>query len=145
MSTTKFSRTAMLPLLILASAPVAARTAPPAPMQLLQPGDAQLTCQALATQINNLALLEAKPKKKKGFGLGGLGKVLMAASPLGAMAGSGIAGQLVTQAAGMAQQGAMEGQLQSQIDAATGAVEPMQSVEAQRKTRLMGFFTQKGC
>jgi hypothetical protein len=145
MTITTFSRAAIVPLLILASTPAAAKTAPAAQVQLLQPGDAQLSCQALATQINELALLEAKPKKKKGFGLGGLGKVLIAASPLGAMAGSGLAGQLATQAAGMAQQGAMQGELQGQVDAATAAANPTQSVEAQRKNRLMGFSTQKGC
>lgn len=116
-----------------------------APIQLLQSGDSQMGCQALATEINTLAIADAKPKKKKGFGLGGFGKVLMMASPLGALAGNGIAGQLATQAAGMAQQGAMEAQASGQSGDTLDAPSASQSVEAQRKARLMGFFSQKGC
>jgi uncharacterized membrane protein len=140
----------MLPALILAATPAAAaKEAPAVPVQLLQPGDGQLSCQALATQINQLASAEAQPAKpkKKGFGFGALTKVLGAAAPvLGGMGGSGMGGMLAGQAMGALQGSAAENQMNAQMEAATAAAMPVaQSVEAQRKARLMGFFTEKGC
>lgn len=134
----------------LAPCPALAKNAPaPAEIQLLQPGDSKLTCEALATEINSLTVAEAQPaKKKKKFGLGGLGKALSMASPMlmmGGMGGGGIGGQLVAQAAGTAQQAAMESQMQGQMDAAVDAMNPVQSVAAQRKARLMNFYETKNC
>jgi hypothetical protein len=150
MTNTNFSRcVAMLPALILAATPAAAKEARAAPVQLLQPGDGQLSCQALATQINQLASAEAQPAKpkKKGFGFGALTKVLGAAAPmLSGMGGSGMGSILAGQAMSALQGTAADNQMNAQMEAATAAAVPLaQSVEAQRKARLMGFFTQKGC
>ena len=145
---------AALPLLMLVAAPAGAKDAAAAPVQLLQPGDAQLTCGALAAQINTLALAEAAPAKpkKRGFGVGSLTKVLGAAAPMlgplggmGGMGGGGIGGGLINGALGALQSGATDAQISSGMDAAAAAIPAPQSVEAQRKARLMGFFTQKGC
>lgn len=129
------------------SAPAFAAEA--AAVQLVQPGDADLTCEALASQINALASNDAQPKKKKrGFGLGSLTKVLSVASPmLGGMGGSGMGGMIANQAISVAQTSAMESQMQDTMDGAMAAANPManQSIEQQRKNRLMGFYESKGC
>jgi hypothetical protein len=53
---------------------------------------------------------------------------------------------IASQAMGAVQSSAMESQMQAQSDAAMAAMNPApQSIEAQRKARLMGFFQQKGC
>ena len=115
-------------------------------MTLVRTGDAQMTCQALANEINQLASADAKPApKKKGFGFGGFGRALMAVSPLAAMAGNGMGGQVMAQAAGLAQQQAMTAEAGRQTDAALNAATSTQSVAAERKARLLAIFGQKGC
>lgn len=139
----------VLPLLLAGAAPAnAASSKSAAPIQLLQPGDAQLSCQALATQINELANAEAQAPRKRRGGFGSFGKMLGAAAPMlgsmGGMGGNGIGGALANQAIGAIQAGAAQSQAQGQADAASAAP-ASQTVAAQRRDRLMEFFQSKGC
>lgn len=140
-----------IPILVIASTaltlPATARAATLGEVQLLQPGDSAKSCEALATEINALALAEAKPakKKKKGFGLGSLTQALSMASPMLGNIGGGMGGAIASQAIGAAQSSAMQSQAQESMDSAMAAMNPNQSIEAQRKARLMGFFESKGC
>ena len=135
-------------LVLLASVPGLASVPTPAfastaPVQLLQPGDSQMGCDALISEINQLAQAEAapEPKKKRGIGVGRL--LSMAAPALPLVAGANpLANMVIGQAASMAQQGAMDQQMQAMTAAAAPAG---LSIAAQRKERLMGFFQQKGC
>lgn len=76
--------------------PVPPALARPDPETAVQPGDRELSCEALAAEINTLATAPAKPLKKKKKGLGFL-RVLGAVSPLGGMVG-GTGGALASSA-----------------------------------------------
>ncbi|MBV9747893.1 MAG: hypothetical protein JO157_03670 [Acetobacteraceae bacterium] len=120
-----------------------------AEQEVVRVGDRDLTCTALAAEINTLAQPDAeeaaaKPAKKHGFGFL---KVLGSAVPLVGMA-NGMGGALLSSAAGAAQAAGAQGQ-------AAGAMEQSNrfarealaggSAAQQRKERLTSIFEEKRC
>lgn len=125
---------------LLAPAPsYAKKQAETQPFQTVRPGDREMSCEALAAEINSLdgqrqADATAKQKKKKGVGLL---KILGAASPILGVAGSG--GAMASTAMGTAGSVAGGMSASSQEDA-----EAMLQ-RNQRKQRLMTIFDEKKC
>lgn len=131
-------------------APGAVRAAAPsAPQDVVRLGDRDMSCPALAAEINGLSqpgaddVVAAKPKK---HGLGFL-KVLGAAMPMAGLAGS-MGGAMLSSAAGAAQAATATG----------GATDMMQessrmarvalaggTPQQQRKERLTAIFEEKRC
>lgn len=130
----------LIAVMLIAPAPTyAKKQAEPQPFQIVKPGDREMSCEALAAEINTLdgqrqADASAKQKKKKGLGLL---KMLGAASPILGVAGSG--GAIASTAMGAA------GSAASGMGASgqEGAEAMLQ--RNQRKQRLMSIFDEKKC
>jgi len=133
--------------LAIAAGPLAAGHAWAAETALVQPGDRDLSCDALAGQINALAQSDAEPvrKKKKKGGFGFLTKALSAASPMLGNLGQGTGALVAGQAAAAVQSAQMEAQMDDQMALAMAATNPRESVEQQRRARLMAIFEDKNC
>jgi hypothetical protein len=139
-----------------APAPASATVPAPAPVQLVRPGDGQMSCQALSDEINQLALTEqpaaatqtaaAAPKKKKGLGFL---KMLGGAAPMLSMVpGVGAAGMLMSSAAGAATQGSSQAAADDMMADSRAMMQRAMSgpsIASQRKERLTEMFTAKGC
>ncbi|MFT3975814.1 MAG: hypothetical protein QM688_01675 [Sphingomonas bacterium] len=124
---------------LLAPAPLhAGKGAEPVPFETVKAGDRDMSCEALAAEINALdgqrQAAGAGAKKKKG-GLGFL-KMLGAASPILGVAGSG--GAVASSAMGAA------GSVAGGMAAGSGNAEDMM-LRSQRKQRLMGIFDERKC
>jgi len=131
-----FSAMAVLVAAILPPAPLNARKADDAPFEVVRAGDRDMTCEALAAEINTLSNGPVAAKKKKS-GLGFL-KVLGAASPVLGMAGAG--GAAASVAVGAA------GAAGSAAGSPGMSTDPEQlMLKMQRKQRLTGIFDQKKC
>ena len=109
------------------------------PFQTVKPGDREMSCEALAAEINSLdgqrqADASAKQKKKKGLGLL---KVLGAASPILGVAGTG--GAVASTAMGAA------GSVAGGVGAAGQEDAEAMLQRNQRKQRLMTIFDEKKC
>ncbi|WP_162928267.1 hypothetical protein [Sphingopyxis terrae] len=107
--------------------------------QTVKPGDREMSCEALAAEINSLdgqrqADASAKQKKKKGLGFL---KMLGAASPILGVAGSGGAVASTAMGAAGSVAGGMGGSGQEDAEAMLQ--------RNQRKQRLMGIFDEKKC
>lgn len=129
------SRALMPGMMLVASAAGAAE------IVLVQPGDRELSCEALAKEINDLAQASAEPAKKKKKGaFGFLGKALSVASPMLGTVGNGAGVMVAGQAAAAVQSAERETQ-QEQAKASSS----LASVAQQRRTRLMTIFAEKKC
>ena len=121
------------------------------PFEVVRVGDRAMTCQALAGEINALALANQtaaaeapKPKKKGGFGFL---KVLGSAVPFVGM-GSAVGGALLSSASGAAQSMTAQSAVADTADdarrmAARAMTGPTPA--DQRKERLTGIFEEKHC
>lgn len=141
-------------LTLLSFAPHGAEATEPAlaPVQLVQTGDHDMSCPALAAEINRLAAMDAAPaevtpaapKKKHGLGFS---KVLGGAAPfipgVGGIVGGAVLSTAATAAGGDASHGADEMVASSRLLMAKAAAGP--SVAAQRKERLTAIFEAKRC
>lgn len=132
-------------------------------IQVIQPGDPELSCEALATQINTLSADQAKAAKRAASGRKLLGFATTALQVAGPMLSSGLAkgGGDGGMGAMMAQQamGQMQAQAMQQQMGAMGALGAMGggygaapaegdergSLESQRLARLNHLHAQKGC
>lgn len=131
---------ALLTATLLAPAPLhAGKEAQPVPFETVKTGDRNLSCEALAAEINSLngqqQNADASAKKKKG-GLGFL-KMLGAASPILGVAGSG--GAVASTAMGAA--GSVAGGMSA---TPIGNAENMM-LRSQRRQRLTSIFNEKNC
>ena len=130
--------------LVMFSFPAHAQTAP---VEVVRPGDRQMTCPALAAEINVLAqpqaavATSAKPKKKGGLGFL---RMLGSAVPMIGGVGGGIGGGVLSAAGSLAAEGQAEKQMD---DAQSMAREAMAGPTAaqQRKERLIAIFEEKRC
>lgn len=132
-----------------AMAPGASRAAMPAAQEVVRLGDRDMSCQALAAEINNLAqpaVAEQAAAKPKKHGFGFL-KVLGAAMPMAGLAGS-MGGAVLSSAAGAAQAAAatsapsdMMAESSRMARTALAGGTP----EQQRKERLTAIFEEKRC
>ncbi|MBS0285027.1 MAG: hypothetical protein JSS15_11470 [Proteobacteria bacterium] len=125
---------------VLAPAPLRASEAgEPVPFETVKAGDRDMSCEALATEINALdrqqQAANAGARKKKG-GLGFL-KMLGAASPVLGMAGGG--GAVASTAMGAA------GSVAGGMAGTPGGNTDEMMLRNQRKQRLMGIFNEKKC
>lgn len=117
--------------------------------EVVRVGDREMSCPALAAEINMLAQPAAdqggaKPAKKRGFGFL---KVLGSAVPLVGM-GSSMGGALLSSAAGAAQAAGAQDQNSRAIEQSSRlAREAMAggSAQQQRKERLTAIFEEKRC
>jgi len=163
---------------ILGAALAAALSASPihaedAPLELIQAGDTEKSCAALATEINTLSERGAKAAKRAESSrkfLGFAGAALQAAAPLlsGGKMGGGQGSYMAQQALGSIQQQAMMQQqmqmqmqamqqqaMQQQLAQAYGALPGMggpppaaekpASIASQRVEHLRGIYSQKAC
>lgn len=123
---------------------------------LVQPGDGEKSCAALAAEINTLSASEAKAAKRADSGrklLGFAATALQVAAPLlGGSKGAGGGDYAAQQALGAIQAQAMQQQAQQQVSGAYGALlgappapEPVASVGAQRLAHLKGIYGGKAC
>jgi hypothetical protein len=151
---------------------LAAVHAQAAPLELVQAGDAEMTCQALAAEMNTLSAAKAKAAKRADSGrklLGFASTALQVASSSGLLGKGGGGGQssyMAQQALGSLQAQAQQQQMmaaqQQAMAAATqglggfgGGLDPSAaapaappadtSVEAQRLARLTDLHAKKGC
>lgn len=118
------------------------------PVEVVRLGDRQMSCAALAGEINALAQVQspaaAKPRKKGGFGFL---KVIGTAVPLVGI-GNAMGGALLSSAAGAAQTAAAQGEAEGAInDSRRMAADAMAGLgpAEQRKARLTGIFEEKHC
>lgn len=123
---------------------------------LVRAGDGTMTCQALASEINQLAAATtstppaataAKPKKK---GLGFLGKAISSVAPMASMMVPGVGGMIASSVTGAVSQAASGDAVSRSMEMAEQATEQAMramnpGIEQQRKERLMGMFEKKGC
>lgn len=129
-----------------------------ASVELVQAGDAELSCQVLAAQINDLSADRAKAAKRAASGrklLGFAATALQVASSggFGGKLGAGNqSGYIAQQALGALQAQAMQQQMMGAAGQGFGADldQPAQSpadtsVEAQRLARLNDLHARKGC
>lgn len=145
---------------LLALASVTAAQA--APLELVQSGDAEMTCPALSSEINTLSAAKAKAAKRAESGrklLGFASTALQIASSSGALGGKGggfgagnQSGYIAQQALGSIQAQAMQQQMTQGFGGLggfdpSGATAPAAdtSIEAQRLARLTDLHAQKGC
>ncbi|MEW5684594.1 MAG: hypothetical protein AB1942_06725 [Pseudomonadota bacterium] len=154
-------------LMLVAAAPLPALAkdkAKPKPVELVQAGDNEMSCDALSAEMNTLSTQQAKAAKRAESGrkfLGFAATALQAASPLlSGGGGGGQSGYIAQQALGAVQAQAMQQQMQQQMmgqmsqmgqlyggglaDQAAPA-KTDSSVEAQRLARLTDMHAQKGC
>lgn len=129
-------------------APGASRAAPPSAQEVVRVGDRDMSCQALAAEINNLAQPAADPApakpKKHGFGLL---KMLTAVTPMAGLAGS-MGSAMLSSAAGAAQAAAATGgasDMMAESSRMARVALAGGSPEQQRKDRLTGIFEEKRC
>lgn len=134
-----------------------------APLELVQSGDAEMTCQALSSEMNTLSAAKAKAAKRAESGrkiLGFASTALQIASSSGALGGKGggfgagnQSGYIAQQALGSIQAQAMQQQM-AQGFGGLGGFDPSgsaapaatdTSIEAQRLARLTDLHAQKGC
>jgi hypothetical protein len=141
-------------------------TAQAATLELVQPGDADMTCQALSAEMNTLSAAKAKAARRAESGrklLGFASTALQIASSSGALGGRGgglgagnQSGYIAQQALGSIQAQAMQQQMAQGYGAGlggfgpTGAAAPAApaadtSIEAQRLARLTDLHAQKSC
>lgn len=153
----QFARSLAVSLFLAAALPLAAEAKPAKskPVELIQAGDGEMSCKALADEMNTLSTQQAKSAKRaesgrKIFSLATT--ALQAASPLlSGMGGGGQSGYIAQQALGAVQAQAMQQQMMGQMNQAYGAAgleQPAKtdtSVEAQRLARLTDMHAQKGC
>lgn len=160
---TRIVRIASVALLALAAVQAQA-----APLELVQPGDAEKSCEALASEMNALSSARAKAAKRADSGrklLGFAATALQVASSsglLGKGGGGGDSSYMAQQALGslqaQAQQQQMMGAQQQMmaglgglgagLDPAASALAPTPadtSIEAQRLARLTDLHADKGC
>ncbi len=117
--------------------------------EVVRVGDREMSCPALAAEINLLARpvveqASVKPARKHGFGFL---KVLSSAVPLVGM-GSSMGGALLSSAAGAAQAASAQDQTSGAIEQSSRlAREAMAggSAQQQRKERLTAIFEEKRC
>ena len=158
----QFARILAASLMLVAAAPLPALAkTKPKTVELVQPGDAEMACDALAAEMNTLSTQQAKAAKRAESGrkfLGFAATALQAASPLlSGGGGGGQSGYIAQQALGAVQAQAMQQQMQQQMmgqmaqaygggfaDQAAPAKDET-SVEAQRLARLTEMHAQKGC
>lgn len=141
----------------LTPAPATARetaSAAVAPAQLVRAGDSQMSCEALAAEINQLSVADrpvvaaaVQPPKKKGGFLRVLGRAAPYLGPLG-MLGGGAAALAASSAVGAAgSAGAANGtnEMMEESRAAMRRALAGPSVESQRRDRLTAMFETKHC
>lgn len=147
-------------LLALASVTAAQAT----PVELVQSGDAEMTCTALGAEMNTLSAAKAKAAKRAESGrkiLGFASTALQIASSSGALGGKGggfgagnQSGYIAQQALGSIQAQAMQQQMTQGYGAGFGGFDPSgsaapaasdTSIEAQRLARVTDLHAQKGC
>jgi hypothetical protein len=121
------------------STPISPVLAQADPDAIVRPGDRDLSCEALSTELGALAAEPATPVRKKKKGLGFL-RMLGAVSPLGGMAG-GAGGALASSAMStVGNVAATEGQGDRQGE---GTARP--NITAQRKQWLNQIYADKKC
>jgi len=129
-----------------------------APVELVKAGDAEMSCQAVAAEMNALSAQKAKAAKRAESGrklLSFATTALQVASSggMGGMGGGGNqSGYIAQQALGALQAQAMQQQMMGAAGQGFGAfTDPAaappadDSVEAQRLARLNDLHAQKGC
>ena len=154
----QFARILAASLMLVAAAPLPALAkTKPKTVELVQPGDAEMACDALAAEMNTLSTQQAKAAKRAESGrkfLGFAATALQAASPLlSGGGGGGQSGYIAQQALGAVQAQAMQQQMMGQMAQAYGGgfadqaapAKDETSVEAQRLARLTEMHAQKGC
>lgn len=150
---------ALATLLIGAAATVspAHAAAPAARVELVQPGDADMSCAALTAEINQLAAGRAKAASRAAAGrkvFGFASTAFQVAAPMmtggliggfGGLGGGGMMTSILGQAASSAvQQGVMQASVRG-APAAPAADANDTSIEAQRIQRLTAMLQTKGC
>ena len=120
-----------------------------APLQLIQPGDKAMSCEALAAEINSLSAAKAKTaqraeagRKARGF----MSSALTLAGPMlgGALSsagGDGTGALIAQQAIGALQTQQMSQAYAPALEASAAGV----SLEVQRMARLSEIYAAKGC
>ena len=160
---TRITRIASVALLTLAAVQAQA-----APLDLVQPGDAETSCEALAAEMNTLSSAKAKAAKRADSGrklLGFAATALQVAGSSGLLGKGGGGGQgnyMAQQALGSLQAQAQQQQMMAAqqqmmaglgglgagLDPSAAAPAPAPadtSVEAQRLARLTDLHATKGC
>lgn len=138
----------------LSPTPAAATPTAPMPVQLVRAGDNQMSCEALAAEINQLAqagqpvaAAAAQPKKKRSGLLRALGQAAPLLGPVG-MLGGGVAGALASSAVSAASTAGATSQTDDMMDQSRAMMTRAMagpSIESQRKDRLTAIFEGKRC
>lgn len=124
-------------------------------VQLIQPGDGDMTCEALASEINTLSSAEAKAAKRAESGkkfMGFATAALQVAGPMlssgmGKMGGDFQGAMLAQQAMGQLQGQAMQQQMVglNNADGVVDASSAGSSIERQRLSRMKDLHARKRC